>query len=289
MAREKALLELFEDLKILYTDLSRLIIEYDNSVPWLGNKVQEVRVEGCWNMATDQKYLYVCQWGNFQRVGCYTLDTLQLVHEFRLENDSVAIDVSCNELYVSDRNVALKVFNISTRDIIRQWNPPTESCAIKLYGESLYYVGMNGKIYVFNLSGSLINQFGKSGSGNGEFSDPRGIDIDDKFVYIADYNNCRVQVFHLQNCTYSHQWGSRGNANGQFTLPYEVRLYEELCYVGDTYGIQVFTKDAQFLSRLGKTTFGSGESEFDHIRGIVMAGNRLYVSNFGNSRLVVLE
>ena len=119
----------------------------------------------------------------------------------------------------------------------------------------------NGIIYVYNLSGDLIKQFGKKGSGNGEFSILYGIDVDDKFMYVADD---RVQVFHLENCTYSHQWGSKGNQNGQFTDPKEVRLCEGLCYVGDLYGIQVFTKDGQFLSRLGKTPCGSGEGDFNH-------------------------
>ena len=144
-------------------------------------------------------------------VGRYTLDTLQLVDKFTLKkNPPYAIDISGNELYVYEYDIALKIFNLNTKVLIRQWSTPTRTAAIKIHGGNLYYVGFgNGIIYIYNLSGGLIKQFGKGGSGNGEFSGPYGIDVDEKFIYIADSYNFRIQVFHLNNCTYSHQWESR--------------------------------------------------------------------------------
>jgi len=289
MARSKSLLKLLNNLEILYTDLTSLIVEYDTPVPWLGTKVHEIKVTKSWQMATDQKYLYVStSMSNNYYVGRYTLNTLQLVDKFSpLTTWTCGVDISGNELYVSDNNV-VKVLNINTKDIIRQWNLPANSYNIKLHAGNLYCVCNNHIIYVYNLSGNLIKQFGKNGTGNGEFNYPFGIDIDDKYIYIADYSNHRIQVFSLEHCTYSHQWGSSGTQNGQFNQPYAIRLYGGLCYVGDYVGIQVFTTDGQFLSRFGKSSGGTGIGEFRDISGIVMIDNRLYVSEH-DGRVLVLQ
>jgi len=278
--RQKALLALFNNLNLFYADLNRLILEYEKEVPWLGNKIQEIEVDCCWTLGTDQKYLYVGILGNC--VTRYTMDTLQLVDKFELTGDCSGLDISGNELYVYDNGAyALKIFNITTKDLIRQWNTPEIVDGIKLYGGNLYCTSSN-LIYVYNLSGTLIKQFGKGGSGNGEFSTPGGIDVDDTFIYIADHSNHRVQVFYLENCTYSHQWGGSATGNGQFQNPWTIRLYDGLVYVGDHTCIQVFTKDGQFLCRFDKT-------EFSLVRGMSIVGNRLYVSDHGTNRVVVLQ
>jgi len=80
-----------------------------------------------------------------------------------------------------------------------------------------------------------------------------------------------------------------GKENGQFTGPSELRLDEDLCYVGDAFGIQIFTKDGQFLYRIGKTVRGKGDCVFSGIYGILVIKDRLYVSDHNNYRLVVLQ
>jgi len=150
---------------------------------------------------------------------------------------------------------------------------------------NLYYANAeDNQIYVYNLSGGLRKQFGKFGTGVGEFNCPSGIDINDQCTYIADCGNNRVQVFHLGNCTYSHQWGSEGSADGQFLGPHELRFFQDLCYVGDRKGVHVFTKDGEFCYRFGKS-----QNEFSGVRGILVVGHRLYVSDYGGSRLVVYD
>jgi len=264
--RQKALLALFNNLNLFYADLYRLILEYEKEVPWLGNKIQEIKVDGCWTIGADQKYLYVGINGIGKCVTRYTMDTLQLVDKFELTGECSGMDISGNELYVYDHGAnALKIFNITTKDLSRQWNTPEIVDGIKLYGGNLYCTTAY-LIYVYNLSGTLIKQFGKGGSGNGEFAQAVGIDVDDKFIYITDYSDPRVQVFYLENCTYSHQWGSLGTGNGQFQYPWPIRL-NGLVYVGDSTCIQVFTKDGQFLCRFDKT-------ECYMIRGMSIVGNR---------------
>jgi len=276
---------------LLYNDLNRIITDYETLVHWEGKQVQEIKMaSNPWKMATDQKYLYICM-STENIVARYTVDTLQLVDQFITGRRPRAIDISSNELYVCEGNGPVKVFDIRTKEIIRQWRPSESSAinrtiAIKIHGGNLYYASYSwNQICVFNLSGGLIKDFGTRGSNPGQFRDPYGIDVDDQFIYVADCGNSRIQVFHLLSCTYSHQWGSGEN----FTYPCEIRVYKGLCCVGDKNGVQVFTENGLYLCRYGKSLFGSGTGEFWNVRGILAIGSRLYVSDFGNKRLVVLQ
>jgi uncharacterized protein (TIGR03663 family) len=54
----------------------------------------------------------------------------------------------------------------------------------------------NKRVQVFDREGNFIAQFGKAGSGNGEFNEPVGIAIDQSGnIYVADTWNERIQVF----------------------------------------------------------------------------------------------
>jgi uncharacterized protein (TIGR03663 family) len=54
----------------------------------------------------------------------------------------------------------------------------------------------NKRVQVFDREGNYISQFGKSGTGNGEFNEPVGIAVDQAGnIYVADTWNQRIQVF----------------------------------------------------------------------------------------------
>ena len=51
-------------------------------------------------------------------------------------------------------------------------------------------------VIVYKLRGQLVHEFGGYGPDLGRFSVPYGICVDDSgAVYVADFGNCRVQVF----------------------------------------------------------------------------------------------
>jgi len=61
----------------------------------------------------------------------------------------------------------------------------------------------NDRVQKFDDKGAYLLQFGEPGSGNGQLNGPVGIVVHKDKVYVADNNNHRVSVFHL---------------NGQFSL-----------------------------------------------------------------------
>ena len=70
---------------------------------------------------------------------------------------------------------------------------------------------------------------GGQGSGNGQFSDARAVDVDSTTgdLYVADTANNRVQVF-TSGLSYLSQFGTRGKGNGQFNQVYGVAVGQGL-------------------------------------------------------------
>jgi len=136
-----------------------------------------------------------------------------------------------------------------------------------------------------------VKKYGKeqASSKPGEFNTPRGIATDNIFIYVCDRDNDRVQVLKSDNGEYHHCWGIEGTGDGQFQRPYSITYSTGLLYVGDNVGVQIFTQEGKYLHRLGKVTRGSGEGEFDHVLGLCIVEHRLFISDYGNSRIQVLE
>ena len=107
-------------------------------------------------------------------------------------------------LYITDcDNSVIRVFSVDG-DLLRSFgcdengvkklSSPRGVCVAGQYvyvtDESLHNVS------VFTTEGAYVTSFGHSGSEKGCFRYPCGLCVDrDGFVYVADYNNCRVEVF----------------------------------------------------------------------------------------------
>jgi DNA-binding beta-propeller fold protein YncE len=73
-----------------------------------------------------------------------------------------------------------------------------------------------GRILKFDSTGKLIQQFGKSGSGPGEFNVPHALAMDSRGrLFIGDRGNNRVQIFD-QDGNYLEEWKQFGRPSGIF-------------------------------------------------------------------------
>ena len=59
---------------------------------------------------------------------------------------------------------------------------------------------------------AFVTKWGSSGSGDGEFNSPEGIDNYDTTLYVTDRNNNRVQKFTL-NGVFNSKFGSSGSGD----------------------------------------------------------------------------
>jgi DNA-binding beta-propeller fold protein YncE len=68
--------------------------------------------------------------------------------------------------------------------------------------------------------------FGTLGSGSGQFDSPIGVAVDSSGnVYVADYDNNRIDRFNFSNPTGTFtSFGNAGSGNGQFINPFGVAV-----------------------------------------------------------------
>ncbi len=139
----------------------------------------------------------------------------------------------------------------------------------------------NARVHKYSPDGRLILSWGKSGVGPGEFNLPHNICCDeDGWVYVADRENHRVQIFDGQG-KYETQWHDLHRPSGLF-MPSGGCPY---CYVGEcgpTFGFSrnasnlgprlsiISKKDGKVVSRIGDRTPENFPGPFTSPHGIAV-------------------
>ena len=107
----------------------------------------------------------------------------------------------------------------------------------------------------------LFGWGGSSGSGKGQFHDPRYIAVSDGLVYVIDARHHCVQVFRTTDGKFVRQWGRKGSSEGQFDDPSGVAVCGGLVYITDrnNYRVQVFSASGKFVRQWDwRTASGPG-------------------------------
>ena len=112
------------------------------------------------------------------------------------------------------------------------------------------------KIFKFKMSGQLVGEIGRKGSGNCQFKEPRGLASSrSDLLFICDSGNNRIQV--LQNDQFAYSFGKQGTSYGCFKCPVAVALtHNDQLFVSDCHNhrIQVFNIGGEFLRIFGNFT-----------------------------------
>lgn len=133
--------------------------------------------------------------------------------------------------------------------------------------------------------GPLVVQWGKEGSGRGEFREPRGLAVDSRGrVYVADSGNRRVQVFD-GNGRYLAAW-DRGDQ--PFEVPWDVVVTsadEVLVLDAGPNWIYRFDAKGKYHSK-----FAGPEARLYQPRGMsIDARDNIYVADTGGHRVVQFD
>ena len=113
------------------------------------------------------------------------------------------------------------------------------------------------KIFKFKMTGELVGEIGRQGSGNCQFRKPRGLLSSlSGLLFVCDSDNNRIQVLKDDKFSYSIGKGGKGGTDyGYFNCPVAAALTndEDQLFVSDcnNHRIQVFTIDGQFLKIFG--------------------------------------
>ena len=144
------------------------------------------------------------------------------------------------------------------------------------------------KVTKFDREGNPISEWGRKGSGDGEFNQPSGLLIRGKVMYVVDSRNNRIQMYTLDG-DFIDQWGSAGEGNGEFNLPWGICDDSEgNIYIADWRNDRVQKFDAKGNHTL--TIAGGVNSVLDRPADVAVdSSGTLFVADWGSQRLVVLD
>jgi PKD repeat protein len=238
----------------------------------------------------------------------------------RFENPiSIAFDGSGN-IYISDSgywgsdygNNRVQIFNSSGNYLATIGGGPcgtgnTQLCwprHIAIYGNRLYVADAdNHRIQIFDISNpaapayaGTLGTTGSPGSGNNQFNTPQGVAVDANYIYVADTENHRVQIFNRNTLAYvATIGGSYGTGNNQFKFPTDVAVDA----AGNIYVADYANKRVQQYnsSRVYQRTYGTtgvsyvaANDRFYYPEGVAVGpdGSIYVVEGYGH-RLVKLN
>ena len=161
---------------------------------------------------------------------------------------------------------------------------PTHAAISPTTGEIFVSDGYsNAAVHKFDPNGKHILSWGRSGTDPGEFNTVHNIAIDDDWVYIADRENHRIQVFDSDG-KYETQWGNLAMAS----CIYIQKKPEQFFYVGEFFAgirenpgglgnwtgerlgprISVLDNTGNIVARIGNKPIGLSAGEFVAPHGI---------------------
>jgi DNA-binding beta-propeller fold protein YncE len=137
----------------------------------------------------------------------------------------------------------------------------------------------NSRVLKFSTDGRLLKQWGKKGTGEGEFNLPHAIVLDAKGrVYVGDRENSRIQIFdgdgkHLAT------WKESG-------APYGLFLHGDRMFVADGVAnwVKVLDANGKPLGRFGEKGTGPGQFQLPHMLCVDSHGD-VYVTEINGKRI----
>ena len=174
---------------------------------------------------------------------------------------------------------------------------------IAIYANTLYVAdAYNQRVQIFDVSDpsapgyvATMGNTGDTGTDSDHFNQPEGVVVDASFIYVADSNNNRIQIFDRATYSYMATIGSSGSGTGQFNHPSDVSVDKAgNIYVADNYNdrVQEFNKSRTYLSTRGTTGVPYLTDGFHYYRpeGVsVAADGSIYIVEERGHRLVKLN
>ncbi len=142
-----------------------------------------------------------------------------------------------------------------------QFNKPTD-VAVAPSGEFYVADGYgNSRVVKFSKEGKYLKEWGRKGTGEGEFNLPHAICLDVRGrVYVGDRENNRVQVFDGDG-KFRTQWKEAGAPFGLFHRRGDYRLYVA---DGRANWVKVLDLEGRALGRWGEKGKGPGQFDLPH-------------------------
>ena len=215
--------------------------------------------------------------------------------EVLLQPLGIDVDARFNLYVVDGAAKDVKIYDGEGKFLRRLGGPKAfhrpSGIAASADGERVYVVDTGGvdrkvehRVRVYDpRSGAHLFDFGKRGTGEGEFNLPRDITIaPDGRLYVVDSGNFRVQIFDREG-KFLKAFGSIGRQFGNFARPREVAVDRQgIVYVSDAaFGnMQIFTAEGELLLFIGSRSDRDEPARYTLMSGVAAdADGRVYVAD----------
>lgn len=147
-----------------------------------------------------------------------------------------------------------------------------------------------GNIKLFNTRGELIDTWGISGTGDGQFNHPTYLVYRLGRLYVVDSLNARIQILDNEG-RFMQSVGKRGLYVGNFSLPKGIALDSDgNIYVSESYydHVLIYNRRGELLMSIGGS--GMAPGQFSQPTGLwVDNKDRVFVSDMLNSRISMFQ
>ena len=157
-------------------------------------------------------------------------------------------------------------------------------------------VDVDGTIYVTSASrhnvamirdGEIVAEVGEGGRGANQYSRPHDIEVvSDGRVVVADPGNDRLQVLDAELGFVRAIGGPQFRFDEPKYLSIDARGW---IYLADEYNDRIVILDREYRPQgvLAASPSGTGSGELDHPEGAEVRGERLWIADTGNNRIVL--
>ena len=175
------------------------------------------------------------------------MDFIKSIKHKSTSSNLSGIAVSCDQVFVSDRNMnSISVYSheliyikqIHSHNIITSRQSGIFDLSVDHHGNLYLSHYGNGHVQVVSTEGELLHHFATDG---GDKFQPRGISVTGEFVYVANETDHKLCVFSLDGEPVA-SFGKWGTGKGEFYSPSGVCVRDSYVYVCDRFNnrVQVF-------------------------------------------------
>ena len=200
----------------------------------------------------------------------------------------VAVDYSTDNIYVADQsNNRVQVFNKDGKYLFQFGADRMKYPLCITINKERVFVSQYGAgcLLVFELKGKFIKQIGTPGSGEGQFTNPRGISInqDNGDIYVCDYSNNRIQIF-CQSYSYKSQFGI-----GIVKYPVDIQLTKDTIFVLSYQNPFLCTFNYN-LTQVQNTVSDSIGKHLSNPRAFIIDGaGNFIISDLNNNNVIIFD
>jgi tripartite motif-containing protein 71 len=238
---------------------------------------------------TASTYAFVRQWGNPHP-------------EYSFTSPIVKAD-KVGYVYVADSSFRIRKFNAAGQ-LQKTFSLVAAAAFGTIYdmafdaAGNMFVTNNSNQVQKYDVSGNLLLSWGSSGTGNGQFRNPKGIAVDSSGnIYVVDSTNLRIQKFDSTGA-YVDQWTGLGKDNNAasvaFSSPNGMCIDKNgYVYVADAGNnrIVIFSSaNGYFSSQWQKSGGGAGTGlgEFSWPTGIFVDSSNpqnFFVADSSNTRI----